>query len=1249
MQNRSPRHTAPSARQCIALAALLTLTLQPPNGWTQSTTNAPAQKPLVTRDGGQPKPNVMLTLDTSWSMIFPYVPEGAFTVNQQTVNFPGFTSPVMHPDDPRHDPGQQSTVAANQRAGDGGPIPADLTDNTNVFQRQMRSPDVNQLYYNPRLEYKPWRKPRDPVSGVERYPNAIPRMAWFDPDKISSTDKFADLTAATTTVNAIWCHRIPPAGGKMDCGDTTTARNAYLKSFSPAVYFLLNAGQNPNAVGSYTAYDINGGATTFTKYSNRADCLGATSCTQAEELQNYANWFVYYRTRLHVVQAAIPESFLQLDDIIRVGWGTIHQGTSVIDGQDTSIVQSGVRDFDTARKNNLVSWIRNFQSSKDVTSSTPQPKLLGGTPLLSALAGVGEYFSRKDRRSPWVNNPALTAGDNSTSLSCRRSYNMLITDGYYRDEAVVDNVDNTAGTEIVQATTNGRPAKTYTYAPARPFSDGRAGTLADVAMKYWNTDLQAGVDGLDNNVPAGNDTVLEDPAFWQHLVQFPIGLGVSGNIPLDDLSNQLVQLTRLGGKGWWDGGAVTSTDPRRIDDLLHAAVNSRGQYFSAKNAAELTAALTTALNRASERPGLKEAGVGAASLVLGAVNAKYVPEYTTTSWVGDIKSFPLNAQGVTTSTIPRWDAASKVPAPANRNIFTWTGTAGVAFNWETLGTANQAVMTPTLPNGATGPELVNYIRGDTSQEDSATSIKLFRKRAGKLPDFINSTPLLIKGNVNLRYETLPDGTLGRETYSAFASITKPARPAVLFVGGNGGMLHAFADQAGTNVVAGQEVFAYVPKTVLPDLSVLAQKDYGRPSNYHRYFVDGPLVESDVYLGGAWKNILVGTLGAGGKGIFALDVTNPTAMGATSVLWEKSSADEENMGYMTSAPQVGILPSGEWAVFVGNGTHSSAGKAALIMIKYRIADPARPQDVTLTVSSIEVSQDDRNGLGGVTLVKNGRQQVIGAYAGDLKGHVWRFDVSDTGVVSVGLNGSPLYTADDLSGTPQPITAAPAVMPHPNGGNFVIVGTGKLIDTGDNDNLDRQTLYGLWDKPMATGNSAFQDTAAYVLVQQTIDTTDRASGFFNLSANPVDYGDSKVLGWYIDLNIDEGQRVIYAPMLVSDYVFAGTMVPAKAARFCSEADGVGYNFLMPALTGGRSDAPILDTNGDRVVDNTDQNSSVYTTGADGTDTILIKENSDGTTDVSAQNTVDDQVIKLKKKRPLSSIIGRTWRQILNPPTP
>ncbi len=1196
MQRTTPPLSSRLPRPHAITLALLTMLPAP---WLATATwaAAPSQNPLVSK-ATQQAPNVMLTLDTSWSMIFPYIPEGTFKLPGGSVTFPSYTSVIMHPSDNRYD------VGTGQWFGDGGVIAGDPEKTASVFQMQMRSPDVNALYYDPRVRYKPWITYDATQKKFVRYPDALPDKAYFDPNKADPTNKlaYADLTASKTTITAYWCTSPPylagqANAGKLDCGRAIGGNKGgpVAKAFSPGLYYRLGSNSagcsgsapNPNDGNCYTKFDINTD-TSFTRYPNRDDCKGAT-CTQAEERTNFANWFVYYRTRLHMAQAAVPEAFINLDDDkVRVGWAIIHKTDGVVfnvDGQNSNHVIAGMRNLDQSRKDALTNWIRDFASTKDnkdiVIPETP--RLRNGTPLREALSGVGNYFSRTDNGSPWATNPgaSATAGA-SAALACRRAYNVLITDGYYNDaDPTVGNVDNVDGPAI-----SGPNGERYSYKASdstnKLYRDDKANTLADVAMQFWKTDLNP---NLDNKVPAGNNVPGQDPAFWQHLVQLPIGLGITGSVPNDSTESITKFVSQY---GWWSG----DNSSQRVDDLLHAAFNTRGQYFSAKKASELTNALTSALNRAARRDGLKEAGVATASLSLGGTNVKYVPEYTTEQWLGDLKAYSLLADG-TWSTIPKWSATLHLPAAADRNIVTVSKGAstqsGVDFIWPSnslpasatsLDGTSQALLSQNLPTNASGEDLVNYIRGDNSQEDSAQALGLFRQRESKLGDIVNSPPLVLQGQVNLYYDLLPESR-GADpgAYKAFLD-SKAARDPLIFVGANDGMLHAFSDRtpnttdktcptSGTSSPAscGQEVFAYVPQAVLSKLGKLARRDYGNAANPHQFLVDGPLTESDAYLNGQWRNVLIGTLGAGGQAIYALNVTPGTTLGASSVMWEKSDSDSDDFGYMLGDAQVGVLPDGSWKVFVGNGPYSKNGKAVLMVID--LADG--------TVTSVGTSADTDNGLGAVRLVKNSFQQVIGVYAGDLKGKLWHFKVDpSTHQVNTGTH---IFTASDSAGKAQPITAAPNVMAHPLGGNMITFGTGKLYDDTDNDDTSVQSMYGVWEK---TANSTSTpnvlsrtDLVEQVINPTPVETTDGRS-YYALTFNNVNYSQQK--GWFIDLMQAAGQRVIYPQTSLKNFVLFSTAVPVSTeqSKTCDN-EGQGFDWLLPTLMDGAYDkSVILDTN-------------------------------------------------------------------------
>ena len=171
----------------------------------------------------------------------------------------------------------------------------------------------------------------------------------------------------------------------------------------------------------------------------------------------------------------------------------------------------------------------------------------------------------------------------------------------------------------------------------------------------------------------------------------------------------------------------------------------------------------------------------------------------------------------------------------------------------------------------------------------------------------------------MRYHLLPASTPGGSSYAAFLA-SKRTRAGIILVGANDGMLHAFRDSDGA------ETFAFIPRSLLPTLGLLAAPSYG-----HRYYVDGPLTESDAYWGGSWRNVVVGSTGAGSRAIFGLDVTNTAALSADSVLWELDHTQQPEMGHVLAPVEVGLMKNGQWAAVFGNGYSSLSGKAQLFIV------------------------------------------------------------------------------------------------------------------------------------------------------------------------------------------------------------------------------------------------------------------------------------------------------------------------------
>lgn len=1152
----------------------------------------PSQVPLLSSFGSRPKPNFMLTLDTSGSMNFRHMPE----------EIAGSLTYVMHPlDTYAKDTNYAGVVRANNA-------------NDNLLQRKMRSPDVNTIYYNPEVLYRPWRK-----AAGGYFDDAVYTKAFINPLSQAANSTAINLSQVTTL-----CLQ------RNNGGDCTSS-----ESFNPGIVYRLRPGQSRESIASYDFIDLNAPATTtYEKYPARTDCTGAR-CTQEQERKNFANWFVYYRTRLLLTKAALSEAFASTGNVARVGWTTIARASNL----SQSAILQPLRELDDTHKVTLLNAVQGFNAS-------------GGTPLRVAMFRVGEYF--RTSPAPWYNDPDNTAAGSS---ACRRSYNLLTTDGYYNDHTTLQDNSSLRVGDVDKVSS----PKVPSTSASRPYQDTRdnrntySNTLADYALYFWKTDLNA---NLANNLrPISGG----DPATWQHLSQFTISIGLSGSLTPN--STTLDEL-RAGTRDWPDPnpGGSTAGIPAKIDDLWHAAVNSHGAFYTANDANQLVTALRSAIDAAGEAE-QREAGVVTTLPSISSNNRIYVPEYRQGSWTGDIRAYTLNESGAR-STSPVWQASLVALTPSSRNLFIRDGSSTVPFTTAGVSTTTKSAMAVTV---GTADDLINYLRGDTSKEGSGATQYRVRERAytgatmPALPDFVDSNPVLVKGNVDMSYGSLPEIGSG---YAAFLA-SKAARSPVIFIGGNGGFLHAFSDR-----LNGQEIFGYAPKAAIPNLKILADRDYGLSGlgKEHRFFVDGPLVESDAYfsMGGqsAWRNVLIAALGAGGKGLFALRLDTDNVelnLGANSVLWDLTGGTDADMGYIYADAQVGVLPNGQWKVFVGNGFGSTNGSAVLYMID--VADGS--------VTKLAVGTAGSNGLGGVALVRNSLQQVVAAYAGDLQGQLWRFDYdTTTGAMRRGYDGNPLFRATATDGSRQPITAAPLVVSNPSGGQVVVFGTGRLIEESDRNNstLAWQTLYGVQD-PVAADNSTANSVSPFagptadrtLLSQRTIADAGTSGGVqrYSVVATAPTPG-VETYGWYIDLTIARGQRVVYPLQSVASLLLASTVVPAAASEECSSASGAGYNFVLKAVTGTESTVPVLDTNGDGVVNRSDSTAAGYTTRADGRDVIIRRSTTTTGNDGSTTTKTDFQICNTQNcmegedsesTNPVVRVIrDRVWKRLINNvPTP
>ena len=946
------------------------------------------------------------------------------------------------------------------------------------------------------------------------------------------------------------------------------------------------------------------------KGPKRTDCATAT-CTLADEKQNIANWRSFHSNRIKAARTGVGKAFFGQPDTFRIGYATIHAERESSSAAGTGELISTMKDYGLAQTE-FYTWLNSFVQ-------------VSGTPLRLALDVAGKYYSRTDNAGPWAHSPWKVNSESEASsahLSCRRSYTVLVTDGEWNGASAQttissNDIDNTVGGTVTHA--DGVTKYRYEPRSSDPRNIGKADktvagtafkdTLADVAMYYWVNDLRT----LSNDVTPGKPT---DKPFWQNMITYTAGFGVQGTMTTAQIDG-----AKKGLNNWID--PATSIEAK-IDDLIHAAHNGGGEYLQINDAESFAAQIGRVVGSIAGEQ-FSQAGVAASAVTLTAGTKKFVPYYTANLWWGNVKMINLAGNGdetgvawetIETDNLGKPTGNAKISSPATRKVYTWNPTAkGYLFNYTNLLAqgaiaSSPANNTPTLLNNTTSDNLVKFWVGDRSNEGDSS---LYRKREAILGDIVNSTPVYVKDIIDFKYQNLPSSTPGYSAYAAYKA-TKAARTeGLLFIGANDGMVHAFRE--GSSVSAGgTETFAYVPRTVYGNMHELANKVY-----QHKFFVDGPLTETDAYITAnnqssagtsvRWANLVLGSLGAGGRGVFALDTTTHLSMSEKSVHWDinYTSAGMANLGYIFTDIQTGITASGDWVAIFGNGPYGASGRAHLFVVNLSTG---------AVIKEINTNTDTGNGLGGVRLVRNASGMIIGAYAGDLKGNVWRFDLSAATSASWPASGARLFTALDNAGVARPITATPGVIPRTDKpGYMVVVGTGKLYDNTDQSNVQTQAAYGLWDTLPFGSTATFSAISTTTLVPvatvlQTTSVTTATGGtnpdgitkYYEANASRVIDWNSTDRGWVIPYTLTPGQRTIFAVEPLQKVVRIDTIAPRLAQFSCTASTSQGFNFLIDPLTGGCRALTTLDTNGDGEIDNKDATACVYSTEADGEDVVL-----------------------------------------------
>jgi type IV pilus assembly protein PilY1 len=956
------------------------------------------------------------------------------------------------------------------------------------------------------------------------------------------------------------------------------------------------------------------------------------SSLSAAVQQRYANWYTYYRTRALMMRSAAGRAMFSLDSGYRVGFSTINKaGNFNTDVTDTLGSFLGASDFGNDQK---VKFFSNLYGAAPI----------GATPLRRALAKVGRYYGKKfsNQVDPIQNacqrnysilttdgywndttlptrldgstaignqdadinatpRPQYDDSNNYTTTTVRTSYRgpgSRSGCGFgqrrytpYTEQQVMTvtpsgtsysnwmTLQNPAGDDICRssqpAATTAQIASTGGPAP---------NTLADVAAYYYNTDLRT---DLVDSVPASD----ADPNRKQHMTTYTLGLGLSGRLRYD--VNYLTGASsdfndiKSGARKWPVPPPNESSDPAKIDDLWHAAVNGHGRYFSAGSADTLVSALSTALTDITARNG---AGASASSSSLRPVpgaDQVFIASYRTQSWNGELEARTIEVDEATDSVSvgtnnSKWMASTSLNGRTDysgRTIYYARKTTSGGTTSQSLGTFTYtnlssdvdsslltghfngycsksprptqcSALTTTQQNNAAGENLVNFVRGDRSKEGT-----LYRKRVGVLGDMVDASPVYV-GKPPFEYTSN-----GYPTYKT----SKADRCPVVYAAANDGMLHAFSAKSGTTTTggcadAGSEIWAYIPRAVMPNLYMLGDSNY---ANQHRFSVNATPVVADIHRvvdgNDVWQTMLVGGLGAGGKAYYALDITSP---GSPALMWEFTDAD---LGLSYGNPIVTQLPDSSgtkvWAVVFTSGLNNS-GNGYLYVLNAHTG--ALMHKVPTLVNNQAVgSSGTPSGLSKLNawISTPSDNEAMRFYAGDLLGNLWRFDANNlTAPTGTAADTRAVRLAQFVKNNiAQPITVKPELAEVRYGGyNYpvVLVGTGRYL--GASDAMDTTTpasVYAVKDPLTSTGWSNIRSS----MIAQTLTTSGDNR---TVTKNTVDWSSSTVAGWYVDLP-DAGERVAVGMSLAYTTLTVASVVPATDV--CS---GSGYSWIydLDIATGG-----------------------------------------------------------------------------------
>jgi type IV pilus assembly protein PilY1 len=923
--------------------------------------------------------------------------------------------------------------------------------------------------------------------------------------------------------------------------------------------------------------DIVPAMNSYPKQVTRTDCAGAT-CTYDEEMTNFANWYAYYKSRNQMMKTAVGQAFQALSSNYNVG--IVSLSVAAAEGTMTPPrVFSG---------NNRSDWYARLYAMNGSQS----------TPIRQALHAIGKMYANT---APYVFDRDAAA----VQYPCQQNFTFITTDGYWNGGAAAsvvnnDNVESTARFCTREAGCVDPATQTYN-------------SLADVALYWYNGGANSGVASLRTDLEDWSKRGLVPAANGDnqrlHMNTYALGLGVDGVMnyeanydtlpaPGGDFFNLKNGVTR--GCPWNNGGAYNWPDPKtgdnsgsaayqsRVDDLWHAAINGHGKYFSASDPTQVVQGLSTALSNIQVRVGAAAAAATSTPNISQEDNDIFSSTFTTVKWFGELSDRKIDPATGIVGTSVAWTSSDTVglkvgstsdtrvikmldtsTAPMGLKDFSYAAMSATERGWfdNKCGVMSQCAAL-TADNQVivnSGANIVNWLRGRQAYADD--SVLRAYARTDKTPAGASGPLPIVMGDIassKPAYLREPRKGYSSSAYDTFKTTWKDRTPTV-FVSANDGMLHAF------NAKTGEETWAYVPRITMKKLAAQASLTYGLN---HQFTTDGAPEIGDVMIGGEFKSLLVAGLNAGGRGFYALDVTDPAAPKAR---WELcadaalcANADPD-LGLSFGNPQFGTWKDAggteRWVVFLTSGYNNVPGTDGVAGGDgkgYLYVVDAGTGQILKKTSTGAGDTTTPSGFARVTAITSNPQTdplVTYVYGGDNLGKMWRFDFSAGGTPAVLQMG-------DADAT-HPITTRPevtlcAVNSRDAAGTVtagttraVVFGTGRLLDLGDIGDATKQSVYVLKDR--GTGISSADWRNAGAMAQQSLSTTD--AGNYKISGPAVDL--STKAGWYFDMDQNRGERVNLDPKVVSGTLNVVSNIPTNSSA-CS-VGGTSNLYQLDVCTG------------------------------------------------------------------------------------